>query len=207
MESEHRDHAASQWFTPPWLAEHVWEWAKQGTHESVLEPSAGNGALLKPIAESPGDCLGILACERDIAHIPALRALQTSDPERVFQLTVLSGDFLAAPRDLLGRFDLALMNPPYERGQTEAFTLRALELADRVIVIAQGGFIHGQRRRRELWDHVDIRRGVWLSARPQFGTGASGSETAMRDFVVLELVKRTRPREPGETMACTWEWW
>ena len=205
MESEARDHALSQWFTPSWLAADVWAWAREGgDHRSVLEPSAGDGALLRPLLGDPGECTRVLAVEVDHTHITALTGLR--DRSGV-HLQVMPGDFLAAPRELIGHFDLALLNPPYERGQTEAFISACLAVSDRAVVIAQGSVLHGMGRYASLWRHVDVTRGVWLSARPQFGTGASGSATAQRDFVVLELRRRAQPREPGEAMQCSWSWW
>jgi predicted RNA methylase len=206
MEGEARDFGLSQWFTPPALASRVWEWAKLGgPHRTVLEPSAGNGALVKPVLADPGECVRVLAVEVDCSHVLALSSLQRLAPR--LHVQVMPANFLEAPSDLLGFFDLALLNPPYENGATEVFIQEALRYADRAVVIAQGSVLHGQERARTLWPHVDITRGVWLSARPCFGIGESGSEGGKRDFVVLELQKRQRPRKAGESMACEWQWW
>lgn len=201
MESEHRNHSLSAWFTPPRLAERVWNWCPPATR-SVLEPAAGEGALIKPIIRNPRAVEHIIAIDIDEANAFKLRALWERDSHF---LEVACGDFMAWPwgLPLRARFDLALMNSPYEDGQAEAFILHALKFAPCVIGIFKASIVHGQTRARELWCDVAITRGVRLASRPSFGAGASG-DSAKSDFVVLELVRRDGPMRAG---AETWEWW
>ena len=169
----------------------------------MLEPTAGNGSLLRPIMSAPYGCTQVVACELDTTHIPALRALALGQAPRP-TLTIHVGDFLTAPTDLLGRFDLAMCNTPFENGQTEAFVDRVLDVCERAIVLAQNSFMHS-RRRRGFWATTEIRAVRYLESRPSFGVGASGSETGKRDFVVLELARWEADLDAR--LPCDYDWW
>jgi hypothetical protein len=59
------------------------------------------------------------------------------------------------------------------------------------------------QRRHPFWTEVaKIRRGARLSTRPKFGV-----EGGERDFVVVELQRRSRPLLRGESDTEQWEWW
>jgi predicted RNA methylase len=194
MEHEQRKPELSQWFTDPKLARSVWLWANR--HErakSVIEPSAGHGALIRPIFENPMECFLVTAVDVDPRCVAVLQQLvhQVSQAQRGLWCAVQQ-DFLAdanwdepGPND---PFDLCLMNPPYEDGKAEEFILRALGVAKRVVGIFKASIQHGQERFQTLWSRAVVTREVKLARRPSFGIGASGSEGGKTDFVVLEIV-------------------
>jgi predicted RNA methylase len=203
MEAEARNLELSQWFTDPKLARSVWTWANRYERAaSVLEPSAGQGALLTPIYEYPCECREVVAVEIDAAHIDRLEVLAHRGSERAgHQWHVVTGDFLTLYYSRGPVFDLALMNPPYEDGQAEAFILHALRVCRRVVGIFKASILFGQERYRTLWSDVTTTREVRLAARPSFGLGESGGAGGKTDFVVLELVSKP-PNEQGYT---SWE--
>lgn len=194
-----RSRALSQWYTPASLAERVAKWAvANGSHEWVLEPSAGRGALIKALNSVCG--CNVFAWDIDCENVTELHRLY-DQLERV-ALNVTHGDFLASVPELEVEFDLALMNPPYEGGQDVRFIDHALECCDRVVGIFQSRIVHSQGR-ADFWRRHDIQRLVVLSERPHFG----GVHSAKTDFIVAEIVRRQHRRKQGEPNSARMEWW
>lgn len=192
METERRSPELSQWYTPPSLATKVWAWAnKYIQHESVLEPAAGQGALVKPIVRQPYSCDHVVAIDIDAANCQALEDLAVGTGDLLVQVT--HADFLEMFLDRGGPlFDLALMNPPYEDGKAEAFILHALAISKRVVGIFKASILHGATRYQTLWSQAHVLREVRLMSRPRFGAGEH-SESAKSDFVVLEIFPGVPP--------------
>jgi predicted RNA methylase len=202
MESEARDPALSQWFTDPALAERVWRWANRScSPRSVLEPSCGAGALLRPIAHQPHDCERVMALDIDRRMVAATQGWIDEQVGSRIRWTTARADFLASP--VLPNFDLVLMNPPYEDGQAEAFVLHALEFAPRVVGIFKAAIQHGAERFERLWSRAVVTREVRLARRPSFGRGTSGSKQGETDFVVLE-VQRGNSHGPHAVLREMW---
>lgn len=204
-----RDLSKSQWYTPPKLAERMWSWwvthqtaARPDMRWHVLEPSAGNGSLVRAVLAS--DVVArVHAFELDPRNVELLKQLV---PKPGCVLDVEQGDFLLAP--VVGRYHVALMNPPYEDGQDVDFVLRALAWAPVVVGVFRSAIVHGDDRYQRLWRWVDPTRGRWLSDRPAFGTGDK-SDSARSDFIVLELVMRERARTDKELeeFSVLMGWW
>lgn len=92
---------------------------------TVLEPSAGDGALAFPLAAK--GC-AVTAVEFQAAHIETLRA----DGRLV---DVRLGDFLAEDPNIIGRFDRVIMNPPFCDGRDIDHVRHALRF------VAPGGLL------------------------------------------------------------------
>jgi predicted RNA methylase len=101
--------AYQAFYTPAGLAERLVELADIREGHDVLEPSAGQGALLRAIEETGRSLTRLVAVELDPKQLPALRDITApiaGKPE------VVNGDFLVeAPA--LGKFDRVVMNPPF----------------------------------------------------------------------------------------------
>lgn len=110
-----------QFFTPEALAAELISLADLRPGQSVLEPSAGDGALIRAAVSSTHD-LSIWAYEID----PILRAKLTSDFFPQFGSGGLACDFMEAA----GRpaFDRVIMNPPFGRGKDMAHVLKAFSM-------------------------------------------------------------------------------
>jgi predicted RNA methylase len=214
MEHERRKPELSQWFTPPALASRVWSWANRHIKaKHVLEPAAGQGALIKPIYANPRECTRVVAIDIDprnvrILDILADRANERPDRTETERWDAAQGDFLRMYRDTRTEdfplFDLALMNPPYEDGRAEQFILHALTVSARVVGIFKASILFGQERHRTLWQQAHVLREARLMSRPSFGRGDS-SDSAKSDFVVLEI-RSGRPGETQERCVLTENW-
>lgn len=104
---EHRRRYA-QFFTPPKIATLMAEWAVLPDTETLLDPAAGLGALIRAAhARKPN--LQVTAFEKDPNILRAFSETysQQNLPE------IVRGDFLTY--DFSSRFDAVLMNPPYLR--------------------------------------------------------------------------------------------
>jgi predicted RNA methylase len=182
------DPALSQWFTPPALAERIVRWALEGWPEPkmILEPAAGDGALIRPLPETWVE--RVAAYEIDARWVPAL--------ERMPQVwDVVEGNFIEI-RDP-GPYDLALMNPPYECGLDGDFVQSALRCSRRVVALLRLAALAGVQRRHQIWERAYLRRLAILSQRPSFVGQIVGSPR--HDFCVVEIV-----HEPVDTAV---EWW
>ena len=109
------DQRAHQYYpTPRWLAERVVALAEIGPDDTVLEPSAGQGAIAELLPRDRTVCV-----EASALHCAVLRAKG---------FAVMSGDFLAVTAfDMLSKLvsmetaqaevTRVVMNPPFDRGQ------------------------------------------------------------------------------------------
>lgn len=201
FEAEERRRDLSQFYTPPWLAERVWRWMWRPSTcpLRVLEPSAGRGALIKPLFTLGIAVEHISAYDVDPGNVVALEQLAA---ETRAPMTVRARDFMADV-DLLGeRFDLSCMNPPFESNQDVQFIERVCQVCTSVAAVCQARIVHSAGR-AEFWRWHDIRREAVLIERPQFG----GDFSPATDFVVLDIVRRARARLQGEACALKREWW
>lgn len=170
----------SQFFTPADLAERIVDWALAPHNDvsplDVLEPSAGRGALALPLAKRGN----IVVCVE-------------LDPENAALLgkngfAIVCADFL---RTELRRFDLAVMNPPFENGQAEQHIMHALKFCDRVVAHVPLTTLEGKARRESLWSHVRLERLAVCASRPKYG--AKGGATAM---CTIDVTAWQKPQTP-----------
>jgi predicted RNA methylase len=200
----------SQWYTPPWLATQLWEWASRGGRPvgSVIEPSSGEGALIVPILAEPRGCKAITCVDIDPINVRRLaKVCRERQVPAGLVITAHHGDFMCGKSAVDGAmFDLCLMNPPYENGQAEDFILHALTMARRVCGIFKASILHGQERYATLWEHAQTTREVRLKKRPSFGKSSRGTKSPKNDYVALEIVLRPADAPAGERMVEVESW-
>lgn len=126
--------ALQQFFTPASIASLVAETAQIEPGHSVLEPSAGNGALAEAARLYSGPC-SVTCIEID----PVL-----ADGLAFKGFSTITGDFLGItpPLDIASRFDRIVMNPPFTGGQDIAHVMHALEFVKpggRLVAIMAAG--------------------------------------------------------------------
>jgi predicted RNA methylase len=194
IEGTTRDLTKSQYFTPPKLAAKVVEWANIWLacepKPRVLEPSAGNGALVRPLVAAGAE---VTAIELDERYREELKALT---PGRVWIDNFL--DF--KPYETL-QADLCVMNPPYHDNLCAEFIVHALKFAPRVVAILQADVFYTATRFEALWKHTRPTKAAFCVRRPW-----KGAET---DYVVVEFVTREAGMRWADALALDvrLEWW
>lgn len=190
----------SQWHTPFSLAVRMAKWAGAAIQtQRILEPSAGGGVLVRAAIGYGANPSAIDAIELDARWAERLRAI---DP----RMQVEHRDYLVRPaRD--HRYDLALMNPPYEDGLDGMFLAKAMDESDRVIALIRTVALNGDDRYERVWRRCRpagdfmVSGLAILAQRPDFG-GVHGAAT---DFVVVRLARRDLYDERHAMN--TVEWW
>lgn len=200
LESAELRRDLSSFFTPPGLAACTWEFtARYVRPRTVIEPSAGRGALIRAMLDSAYPPERVLAFDVDPENITELHRLQREHPLG-HVIEVRARDFLAA--EVTERLDAALMNPPYEDNQDVDFIAQALLWAPRAVSIVPSRIEHSEGR-SDFWARHDAPRRAVLELRPQFG----GDKSPMTDFKVMEFVRRAWVRAHGELVVVTEERW
>lgn len=108
-----------QFFTPADIADQVVALAQIGPQHRVLEPSAGDGALIEAIAKAHPTAI-IHALEIDPVLIERLTQKFT------LRATIAQGDFLHV--EMQPTFDRVVMNPPFGKGGDMTHVTRAFRL-------------------------------------------------------------------------------
>lgn len=188
------DVALSQWHTPMWLARQLAAWVPPTAY--VLEPSAGAGNLIQALLERGHYPARIVAIELDEAWAEHCRARFDG------AVQVWRADFLS---DMFGRFDVCLMNPPFEDGQHGRFIEHALDHHTGTVVgIFPAAVEFGEERDRTVWARkARVVRRARLPERVKYG----GDNQAKFDTIALSLRRRLEHRLPGEISAVVEEVW
>lgn len=191
-----------QFFTPPWLAEKMADWAMDAYRRDhmndaviqaplVLEPGAGQGSIIAALFEQQFGT--IIAYETDKNHAKTLTEhLQHGIAQG--RLLVRCRDFLLADPPGNQLYDLAVMNPPYSADV--AFVAKALRLSHRVIALLRSTFFNGVANWGSVWSKYRLCRVAHLRRRPKFG----GRFTPQIDFSVFDI-------SHGETQMVQTRWW
>lgn len=182
------------WPTPDWLARRMVEWAAPDAGARIVEPSAGDGALVRAARahmRTRGDAW-IEAVDVNPARRSALIGAGADE--------VTIGDWpsvaSALPRDADGGppFDLCLANPPFSE---VAGHLRPMaEAARRAVVLLPLTALEGRERFDEAWSRIRLVRLAILVRRPRFG----GEHSPATAYCVVEIAQ-------GRTGAVGVEWW
>lgn len=101
------------YYTPDWIADYLWNWVNQSKPLSILEPSAGDGSLIRPIVEGTSQ-----------PRVCAVELLK-SESEKIKQrflsaenVSVINSDFYEWYKQYSGEpFEGMVANPPYIRFQ------------------------------------------------------------------------------------------
>lgn len=206
IEGTNRNTELSQYFTPPKLAAKLVEWAFAGRTSTgeplacqarVLEPSAGNGAIVRPLVAAGAE---VYAVEIDDRYFDALARISVADRDDRLEFGI--GDFFSMQQALDQgyplQFDLCVMNPPYHDDGESKFITHALKFAPRVVGIFRADVFYTVTRAEGLWSKVRPTRVAFCARRPW-----KGAET---DYCALELVQRNSPATRGVEVVHL-EWW
>lgn len=177
----------NQYFTAQDLADRIAAWAlrdwtfSERKHLRVLEPSAGNGALVRGMLRAGIDVDNLVAVEIDPLMCGALREISG--------LRVVNGDFTQADlRKELGRFDLGVMNPPYNNCRAAVHLQHAVAMSGETVALCLASVEFGTGRAETLWTKAMPKGRVILARRPVFEGPSDKGQTARYDYHVLRLV-------------------
>ncbi len=106
MEDQDRDWTYQFYPTPQWLGRYMIERAEIEEGDIILEPSAGDGRLLRLLREQLGESVCLECCELMPEHRVSLR-------EQGWK--VVASDFLSLHR--YAHYTRIIANPPFTRGQ------------------------------------------------------------------------------------------
>jgi predicted RNA methylase len=115
--------ARQSFYTPENVAEQMVAALKISYGATVLEPSAGNGALIRAVLRKKR-CTELVAVEDDPVALEALDCLARSGEGR-FELRIRNRCFMSIAPEELGTFDGVVMNPPFANGQEAAHVRHA----------------------------------------------------------------------------------
>ncbi len=189
--------AKDQYFTTQAIAKRMVEWAEISRGMHVLEPSAGDGGLVRCLPLN----IRLTAIDVDPEMVARLRQIRHPAYE------VVESDFLKyqPKRDA---FDLAIMNSPYANGADGKHAAHALRLAQRAVMLVRTNFEYGVNRFNGLFRWATVTRRAVLTRRPPFYGPACKGDGARHDYVVLEMVRRETDRlEDNEPDRVDTEYW
>lgn len=112
------------YYTPDPTAEAIVRWAVRNGSETILEPSAGSGALLRAAFAQCYSLPSSRSSCQALAFDIDPRAIQTLVALGIPNLTVLHKDFLSESPNEYGSVDLILANPPFNRNHSIAPEVR-----------------------------------------------------------------------------------
>jgi len=179
-------------YTPPGLARLVAKAARLWPDLRVLEPSVGQGALVKAAMEGTPS-LNFHCFEID----PATAAdVSWSLPE----VTIETCDFLeVAPFNV----DRVLMNPPFSGNQDVRHITHALRfLVDGgyLVSILPAGTVDANSRlriRREFWELIEAQERHWVYDVPEGAFAYSGTKVKTKILVVRKALGYTSAKSGG----------
>ncbi|MCK4782761.1 MAG: hypothetical protein KAV87_03345 [Desulfobacteraceae bacterium] len=129
--------------TPPELAKRLVEMAEIQVGETIMEPSAGRGAIATHIRNLYPK--NILKC---VELMPENREYLTD----VGRFSVVGNDFLKCNQ----KYDIFIANPPFTKQQDIDHISHMIDLANRIVVSVMGAGIKFRQNKKTLafWDKV-----------------------------------------------------
>ena len=130
--------------TPPELAERLVDMAEIGPRNTILEPSAGRGAIARHIKQRH---------PKNLLHCIELNTENRQYLSKYGGLYVLGNDFLRCRQ----RYDMIIANPPFAPRQADIdHVSHMIDLTNRIVVSVMGASIKFQQNKKTLafWDKV-----------------------------------------------------
>lgn len=159
--------------TPPEVVDRLLELACLAPGLSVLEPSAGRGAIAFPAARQVRE---VHVCELDPKNYKELQRLS-------FATSLHNGDFLAIqPRPV---YDRVIMNPPFGKQADIHHVQHALKFLKpdgRLVAVMSAGVLFRENKLAADFRHLVVRRNGTLEELPPGAFKVSG--TMVRTIVV-----------------------
>lgn len=167
-----------QWFTPPAVATAFLKWADLPEDDLILNPSAGEGALVP-------DRPNVLAVEIDSNLISNLKYWRP-------KAHIICTNFLEIEPQPV---KMTVLNPPYAHDNEGIFIRQSLMWAPRVCALVRTLALHGKKRFQLCWRYVQPVRIAILVHRPRFLSPgwAPTKYNPEADYMAIECIKRPEP--------------
>jgi phospholipid N-methyltransferase len=170
--------------TPPEIAEKMVELAEIGEDETILEPSAGTGNILKAIGERGG--ITAIEINQELCGL-----LKSNFPN----VDTIQRDFLSFSTRII--YDKIIMNPPFEKGSDIKHIKHALSM------LAPGGRLvalcaNGPRQQKEFKDTADYWEDLPDGSFSSQGTGVNVAVVVLKSEERAEYTGQEVKIELGE---------
>lgn len=167
-------------FTSPRDADALVEFAEIDPSWRVLEPAAGEGAIVHALMRLANPPREIVAIE---LHKPFADNLRASCEQYGDRVRVVNHDYFKtkAPDD--NPFDMAVLNPPYQHFLDVRFVHKALTDAHRAAALLLVNCLHNPKRAK-VWNSAQVDKIDFLSKRPDpFENGNPKVYKPMREYI------------------------
>lgn len=166
--------------TPPELAKRLVDMAKIQPGETVLEPSAGRGAIAKYIIEQFWHI-------KDLVPNASLSCIELHFANRAYLqkqwFDVVGDNFLKTDK----KYDVIIANPPFTKQQDIDHVSHMIDLADRIVVSVMGAGVTFRQNKKTMAFWEKIKQYDYEIIDLPVGTfKASGT---MVNTVILKVVK------------------
>lgn len=214
-----RVESLSQFFTPPALALRMVGSLGDAPIRTVLEPSCGLGALIKPmiargcgrgLQASIANPMVITAVDVDARNIDW--CIENIRDVATCRMQWRLHDYLTMPAPA-ERYDLSISNVPYNKDPDDNVALdgkflgKMIDECERIITLIRTTSLNGAKRYEQVWRHCDGRDSLWIVrkvsaciARPN-----CGGDGGKIDFSVVKMSRRTEA-DGDKTLSCI-DWW
>ena len=174
--------------TPPEIAARMVEYAEIEPGQSILEPSAGTGNIVKAIRQAePLATITAVEINRDLALLLSKCIGYPAD-----RYTATNADFLTCNGDI-GTFDRIIMNPPFENGADIKHIQHALTMLNpggRLVALCA----NGSRQRAAFMDEAEHWENLPAGSFKEQGTGVN---VALMALVAPDERKEERKQFEG----------
>lgn len=146
----------------------------------VLEPAAGEGAIVHALMRLPEPPKQIVAVEM---HEPFIAELRASCEKYGPRVQVVHADYFKTRAPTEDPFAMAILNPPYQKFLDVRFIEKSLKDAINVAALLLSRTLH-TKRRAKVWNSGRITKIDFLSNRPDaFENGKPIAFKPMQEYV------------------------
>lgn len=174
------DDSIDGFFTSPQDADALVGFARITPDMRVLEPAAGEGAIVHALMRLPEPPAQIVAVE---LHEPFFQNLRASCEQYGDRVQIVHADYFKVRAASGKPFDVSLMNPPYQKFLDARFVQKSLTDALKVTALLLASSLHNPKRAK-VWNASHVERIDFLARRPDaFENGKPICHKPMREYV------------------------
>lgn len=167
-------------FTSPIDADALVAFACVTPDMRVLEPAAGEGAIVHALMRLPEPPAQIVAVE---LHEPFFQNLRASCEKYGSRVQVVHADYFRVRAASTNPFSVSIMNPPYQKFLDARFVQKSLTDALKVAALLLASSLHNPKRKK-VWNSSTVECIDFLAKRPDaFENGKLIRHKPMREYV------------------------